>query len=391
MIRRARGYVPRAIPLQRRWDKDILAVGAELKSTVTYLKGDQAFVSQHIGDMQNMDTFAHYEQTLTLYRDLFDIAPEIVAYDMHPDYETTRRANEMTGMKIAVQHHHAHMAACLADNGYQEPAIGVIMDGTGYGLDGLTWGGEFLIGDANGFQRAAHLQSLPLPGGDRAIYKPYRLALAYLHTLMPESPRPASVKGVPASEAAAIERMVDRGVNSPLTSSAGRLFDCISALLGICQEASYEAQAAIELEARASTVTLQSERPYAWGVEKQDQVQKWGHVEQWVNDTLVLGLTPLLEDVLADMGHTPVDHVARRFHVTMAHMIAETCSTLRKSTGLSVTALSGGCFQNRLLLSLVVPALRTRGFKALIHRQVPCNDGGLSLGQALIAHHTIER
>ena len=385
-IRRARGYAPFPIRLPIA-TPPILACGPELKNTFCLTRDRYAFLSQHIGDMGNLETWEHFEETLRLYRALFHVAPEIVAHDMHPDYRTTRFALTQPQPRVAVQHHHAHLAACLAEHGVLDPVIGVIMDGTGYGLDGRIWGGEFLIGDARGFQRAAHLQNLPLPGGDSAIRKPYRIALAYWQALLGEHPLPAALARIPEAERTAIAAMVTRGINAPLTSSAGRLFDAVSALLGICQEASYEAQAAIELEAMAQRPWHDAE-PYPLAIEEYEGVQSWGQVRPWVMLTRELDLRPLFEALAYDVaaGMSPAT-IAWRFHLTMASWIVQTCALLRRQTGLEQVALSGGCFQNRLLLSLLLPRLCEQGFTTLLHQQAPCNDGGVALGQALIAHY----
>lgn len=396
-IRRARGYAP--FPIRLGFEsRPTLACGAELKNTFCLTRERYAFLSQHIGDLQNLETLEHYEQTIALFRQLFHVEPEVVAADMHPDYLASRYALAQQGLRrVWVQHHHAHLAACLADCGEEGPAIGAILDGTGYGLDGHIWGGEFLLGDARGFQRAGHLQYLPLPGGEGAIHKPYRLALAYLHVLLGEHPLPPALCSLPEEERRALITMVERRLNTPLTSSAGRLFDAVSALLGVCQETSYEAQAAIELEmeatpllsdeAEASAAALE---PYPYEVAHLPNVQEWGRVRPFVRETLELRLKPLLAAILGEIAAgVAIRKIAWRFHLTMAQMIVNMCEHLRLQSGLERVALSGGCFQNRLLLSLVVPRLEERGFRVLIHRQVPCNDGGIALGQAVIAHYAL--
>lgn len=393
-IRRARGYAPFPIRLGFA-TRPTLACGAELKNTFCLTRERYAFLSQHIGDLQNLETLEHYEQTIALFRKLFHVEPEVVAADMHPDYLASRYALAQRGLdRVLVQHHHAHLAACLADCGEEGPAIGAILDGTGYGLDRHIWGGEFLLGDGRGFQRAAHLQYLPLPGGEGAIHKPYRLALAYLHALFGECPLPPALRGLPDEERRNLIAMVERRVNTPLTSSAGRLFDAISALLGVCQETSYEAQAAIELEMEATAWEANQRtttpKPYPYEAISRPAVQQWGLVQPFVSETLELRLKPLLAAILDDLAAgVAIGEIAWRFHLTMAQMIVETCERLRASSGLQRVALSGGCFQNRLLLALAVPRLEERGFRVLLHRQVPCNDGGIALGQVVIAHYAL--
>ncbi|HEC33444.1 MAG TPA: carbamoyltransferase HypF [Chloroflexi bacterium] len=299
-----------------------------------------------------------------------------------------------------MQHHHAHIASCLADNGWSSddgPVIGVAWDGTGYGTDGHIWGGEFLVADYQGFRRAAHLEYLPMPGGEAAIRNPYRLAIGYLYALTgcpPSLPPNFGGGGLPSprvgggaggggcageEELRIIQQQVDKGINCPQTSAGGRLFDAVSALLGIRACITYEAQAAVELE------MIATRRPkcqshvtgYPFGVEEE-------------GDGLVIRLRPLFEALLTDLqGGMVVGEMAYRFHVTVAEMMGALCERIAQETGLRTVALSGGCFQNRLLLALVVPRLRGVGLRVLLHRRVPCNDGGVSLGQAMIAHFAV--
>ena len=385
-VRRARGYAPFPIRLPFKM-RHIFATGPLLKTTFCLTRDEYAFISQHIGDMENMETLDHYEAALATYRHLFRLEPEIVVCDMHPDYLTTRFAKQMAQQErlaepLRVQHHHAHIAACLADNGRPldaGPVIGVALDGTGYGEDGAIWGGEWLVGDYGGFRRAAHLEYMPLPGGDAAIHNPWRIALAYVYALLGEE----SLPGGPLfplsqreNELAMIRQQIERGINTPQTSSMGRLFDAVSALLGVCHEATYEAQAAIELEQIAARPEGPPS-PYPFDLE--------------TNDTgLVIRLRPFFEALLAEISEgTSTPQVALRFHATVAHMVVHVCEQIRATTGLTTAALSGGVFQNRLLLQLVVPLLEDAGFEVILHHQVPCNDGGISLGQAALAQFQI--
>lgn len=386
-VRRARGYAP--FPLRLPFlARPILGCGAELKNTFCLTRDAYAFLSQHIGDMENLETEAFWQEALALYQRLFDISPEIIATDMHPDYRATRLGRRMPGRHVAVQHHHAHLAACLADNQSLEPAIGVILDGTGYGLDGHIWGGEFLVGDGRGFCRAGHLQYMPLPGGDQAVRHPARLAWAYLRTLAPNEAERLDL-GLGATERQVLEAMLARGVGTPWTSSAGRLFDAVSALLGVCREASYEAQAAIELEMIAQPGM--STEPYPFEIALIGAPQVWGKPPVTVTEGFEVRLAPLFEGILAERRQqAPLGAIAWRLHRTVAEMILQACTRLREETGLERVALSGGCFQNRLLLELTVPLLEAAGLKVLLHRQVPCNDGGLALGQVVIAHNALE-
>jgi hydrogenase maturation protein HypF len=373
-LRRARGYAPFPItlpfPVQ-----PILATGAELKNTFCLARDEYAFLSQHIGDMENLETLEHFQTTLALYQRLFRLEPEIVAHDMHSDYLATKFATRRSQLAIPIQHHHAHVAACLADNGWgleDGAAIGVALDGTGYGEDGAIWGGEWLVGDYRGFRRVAHLEYLPLPGGDAAIRQPWRIAAAYVYALLGTEAAPEAL--IPAGQATFLYRQIERRVNTPLTSSMGRLFDAVSALLGVCTEATYEAQPAIELEQVAAPVGRDAIPTYPFGLEKADGV--------WL-----VRLRPLLSALLDQARRgTPAPEVALRFHASVARMIERVCHRIRDETGLQTVALSGGCFQNRLLTQLTVPRLEEAGFRVLLHRQAPCNDGGLSLGQAILAH-----
>ncbi len=386
-VRRARGYAPFPVRLPFRAGR-ILACGPELKNTFCLTRDEFAFLSQHIGDLENLETAEVWQEGLALYERLFAIAPEVIATDLHPDYLATRRGRALAGQHVGVQHHHAHLAACLTDNGTLEPAIGVIWDGTGYGLDGRIWGGEFLVGDARGFVRAAQIEYLPLPGGDRAVQRPARLAWAYLQALGLDAK--GADLGLSAADQATLTDMLARGVATFQTASAGRLFDAVSALLGVCRETSYEAQAAIELEMLAWDGGASST---AYGFERKvtGVPQAWGHPPVSVERSRVLRLAPLFAGILADLAAgVPVVEIAARFHRTAAEMILGMCLALADETGLRRVALSGGCFQNRLLLELTVPRLRGAGLQVLLHRQVPCNDGGVALGQAVVAHFATE-
>lgn len=378
-LRRARGYAPFPVRLPFKIER-IFAAGPLLKNTFTLTRDNYAFLSQHIGDMENLETLEHYEAALQTYTHLFRLEPQLVACDLHPDYLSTRFAGSYAREKglpepFQVQHHHAHIAACLADNGHtreEGDVIGVALDGTGYGSDGAIWGGEWLVGNYSGFRRAAQLEYMPLPGGDAAIRQPWRIAAAYLYTLF-------GADGFPSgqfcpSEAVLIRQQIERGINTPQTSSMGRLFDAVSALLGICHKASYEAQAAIELENVAARGQAQTGYPFTV---QQDETGPW-HV----------GLRELFDALLYDMEKdVPPPDIARRFHHTVAQMVLQICARLRDETNINTLALSGGVFQNQLLLNLTVPQLETAGFVVLQHRQVPCNDGGVSLGQAVLAQH----
>ena len=376
LLRRARGYAPFPVQLPFTMPQ-IFAAGPLLKNTFTLTRDTNAFVSQHIGDMENLETLAHYQAALATFKHLFRIEPEVVVCDLHPDYLTTRFAEQYArehGLSepVRVQHHRAHIAACLADNGRAldaGPVIGVVFDGTGYGDDGAVWGGEWFVGGYDGFERVAHLEYLPLPGGDAAIRNPWRIAVAYLHTLLGLDEFPSGI--FCPSDALTVRQQITHGLNTPPTSSMGRLFDAVSALLNVCQTASYEAQAAIELE-QVAGVGQVANLPYEFGIESVAGLQ-------------VVRVAALFDALLADIERgTSVPEIAGRFHATIAQMIVTVCERIRTVTDVSTVALSGGVFQNRLLLQCAVPLLQQGGFDVLLHHQVPCNDGGVSLGQAVL-------
>lgn len=378
-VRRARGYAPYPIMLPYT-SEQILACGAELKNTFCLTRDNHAFLSQHIGDMENEETLEHFESTVKLYRRLFRIEPQVIACDLHPEYLPSKYAADIAAEKrlplVRVQHHHAHIASCLAENKVEGPVIGVAFDGVGYGTDGAIWGGEFLVADWRRFRRLGQLEYVPMPGGAAAIKKPYRMALGYLHTLVPDARLPSALR-VSAGEAKIIAKQIEQKVNCPLTSSIGRLFDAVAAIAGVRGEIDYEAQAAIELE-MAVPVNLDASRfrEYPYSIEAVAGVK-----------TVRLG--GLFRAVLDDVSHAvPVPEISARLHVTVAQMTVEVCQQIAGESGLRRVALSGGVFQNRLLLRLTVEHLKGAGFEVLIHHLVPCNDGGVSLGQAAIAHYT---
>ncbi len=383
-LRRARGYAPLPVVLPFSLPQ-VFAAGPHLKNTFTLTRDKNAFVSQHIGDLESIETLDHYEESLAIYQHLFHLTPHLVASDMHPDYLSTRFARQFADQRglpapVLVQHHHAHIAACLADNGWtlnDGPVIGVALDGTGYGVDGAIWGGEWFIGDYRGFERAAHLEYLPLPGGDAAIHNPWRTAAAYLHALLPPEDYPTGV--FCSADAMMVRQQIEHKINTPNTSSMGRLFDAVSALLGICEKATYEAQAAIELQQAAQTYFLSSAHHH-------DAVQPYPFTIDASTSLKQLRLAALFDALLFDVEHhIPKRLIAARFHLTVVEMIIQLCELIRMETDIHTVALSGGVFQNTLLVQTVVPRLNSRGLRVLCHRQVPCNDGGVSLGQAVMA------
>ncbi|MFH1382304.1 MAG: carbamoyltransferase HypF [Chloroflexota bacterium] len=385
LLRRARGYAPYPVRLNFK-SQPVLACGAEEKNTFCLTRDEYAFVSQHIGDMENLETLEHFASTIELYQRLFRIEPEVIAHDMHPDYLATKYAQELAASKpglrlVPVQHHHAHIVSGMADNGINTPVIGVALDGTGYGPDGAIWGGEFLIADYKGFTRAGHFEYLPLPGGALAIKKPYRTAIGYLTSLLGEDAFKhdlSFLKQVDKSEIDIIRRQIAQKINSPLTSSCGRLFDAVSALIGVRSEIQYEAQAAIELEMVAYEAADET-GSYPFSV-----------IEQ--GDVNIVKIRELFAAVIADLtaGQSQAS-IAAKFHNTIARIILNLCQVISGKTGLTQVVLSGGVFQNRLLLRKAVSLLETEHFEVFTHRQVPCNDGGISLGQAVMANASLSQ
>jgi len=369
-IRRSRGYSP--FPVKLPFDvPQLLAAGSELKNTFCITNGNYAFLSHHNGDMENYETLKSFEQGIEHFERLFRVKPEAIAYDMHPNYLATRYALERAEREglptVAVQHHHAHIAACMAEHGLNEPVIGVSFDGTGYGEDSAIWGGEFLVGDYKSYRRAAHLEYFPLPGGDAAIRKPARTALALLWSLgLDWEENLAPVKEFCAEDQVTLRVQLEKKINTPMTSSIGRLFDAVSALAGVRQKVNYEGQAAIEFEALADEA---EEGMYSFGL-NQDEVRVRSVVDAVVKDV---------------MAGIPIPKISARFHNGLAEAVRETVRDIGSDTGIRSVVLSGGVWQNITLLRRTLSRLQGDGYNAYIHREVPTNDGGLSLGQAVVA------
>jgi len=367
LLRRSRGYVPR--PLKVASDgPSVLAVGGELKNAICLLKGERAFLGQHLGDLKNLPAYEFFRENIAHLRKIFAAEPQLVVHDLHPAYLPTRWSVAEQGLPtLAVQHHHAHLAAVLAEHRAGGPAIGIILDGTGYGWDRSIWGGEILVGDYRECRRVGSFSPLPLPGGDAAIKAPWRTGLGYLHAAfagqIPELP---FLRGRPRG---AVVEMLERDLNCPTTSSCGRLFDAVAALCGLRGEITYEAQAAIALmEAAGGRLG----EPYDWGFYVEGSIFR-------------LALRPLLRQIAEEIatGAEPT-HVSRRLHGTLVAMLAGAAERVREESGLNLVVLSGGVFNNHLLLEGLLAALQEQGFAVLLHEQVPFGDGGLALGQAMI-------
>ena len=374
LLRRSRGYAPHPIDLGIAL-AEILACGAELKNTFCLTKDRYAVLSQHIGDLENYETLVFFEETLANLKKLFRVEPRLIAHDLHPLYMSTKFALDLPDLeKIGVQHHHAHIAACMAENGLRGKVIGVALDGTGYGTDGNIWGGEFMLAEFAGFERRAHLRYVALPGGDAAVRQPWRMALSYLRDTFGAETIPADLplwNEVPPKKAELVLAMLARGIQTVDTSSCGRLFDAVASILGLRQEINFEGQAAIELEMGA---TEKVEESYPFEIDCG---------EPWQID-----MRPAIQSIVRDFrqARQATGEIAARFHNTMAAVIVEVCRRLRQQEHLQRVCLSGGTFQNMLLLKRAANALRNCGFEVFLHARVPPNDGGISLGQAVIAN-----
>ncbi len=385
-IRRARGYVPLGVELALEVPP-LLAVGGHLKNAFALARGRFAYQSQHLGDLENLTGLEFFKDSLDHLMRTFEIEPETVVHDMHPGYLSTAWAKEWAGERglrlVAVQHHHAHIAGCMAEHGLRGPVIGLSLDGTGYGTDGRIWGGEVLICEIDRFERFAHLDYVPMPGGEAAIREPWRMALAHLHAAGCSITDAATLHllGATEREARVLVRMMERGVNAPLTSSCGRLFDAVAALVMARREVDYEAQAAIELEGAAV------DEPDAPGYSMEFADGDWARREP-----LRMVATPLWRELMKDLRNdVSTARIAARFHAGVAAGFVQAAARARAVTGAARVALSGGCMHNRRLARLLRAGLEAEGFEVFQHRQVSPGDGGLSYGQVAVAAATLER
>jgi len=379
VLRRSRGFVPVPVFLHKEVPS-ILAVGGELKNTICLTKGTHAFLSQHIGDLENLESYKFFEEAVEHLTKILEIRPEAIAYDLHPDYFSTKWALQQLGIPlIGVQHHHAHIASCMAENHLQGSVIGFALDGTGYGTDGNIWGGEVLVTNFSSFERAAHFEYVPMPGGAAAIHEPWRMAVSYLahHSdrdfLTMKLP---FVAGLDRRKVELLLQMLERRVNSPLTSSCGRLFDAVAALAGIRQEVNYEAQAATELEMAIGDSPDGGSYP----------LEILPNHDGWI-----IGTRPMFEAVIRDLlCSTSAGIISARFHNGLVEIFGSIATLLRQRTGLNRVCLSGGTFNNRYLTGQLCGELTENAFEVFTQGEVPCGDGGLSLGQAVIAAHRID-
>ena len=367
-VRLGRGATPRLLTVPLEAPIPVLGIGGDLKNSFCLLSGRQALMSQYIGTLASVATQDHFCDSLEKWIALTAIHPRLAAHDLHPRSATRGLAARLGIESVAVQHHHAHLAACLAEHGHEGPAIGIAFDGTGYGDDGAIWGGEAMVADFCGFRRLSHLQYMPLPGGDAAIRHPARIAAAYMLALFGGIIDARLRELLGEKHARILAQMVERRINTVETSSCGRLFDAVAAILGVCHEVTYEAQAAIQLETLAHR-SSRANRIYPFSLE--DGIVRIGGI-----------FTAILDEIASG---TPKPEIARAFHDSVAEIVGRMAVDARTKTGLNVVALSGGCFQNRLLLAASVECLERDGFTVLVHHRVPANDGGLALGQAVIA------
>jgi len=378
-LRRSRGYVPRPVRLRKKYPP-VLAVGGQLKNTVCLLRGHDAFLSQHVGDLDRLDTYRFFTLTVRQIQKLLEVSPDRVAYDLHPDYLTTRWALRQSGLPaVGVQHHHAHVVSCMAEHKLSGRVLGISMDGTGYGPDGTIWGGEFLIADESDYQRAGHLPYHPLPGGEAAIRETWRMARSVFSMAL-------GVRGlenlglklweqVGREKVETIDRMIESGTNCPVSSGCGRLFDAVAAIIGLRTETLYEGQPAVELESLARRAGGRQAPVYPFALNETEGM-------------LVPDLAPMLEALARDTaGGVDAELIARAFHDCLVRVIAETALALSEREGLDRIVLSGGVFNNRYITRTLSLRLRRAGLKVYSHRLVPPGDGGISLGQAVAAAH----
>ncbi|GAC1471222.1 MAG: carbamoyltransferase HypF [Ktedonobacteraceae bacterium] len=371
--RRSRGYAPEPVTLGFPCPRPIVACGGQLKNTYCLGKGRQAFVSHHIGDLENMETLQSFQEGIAHFAGLFGIQPAAIAYDLHPEYLATKYALDSSiKRKIGVQHHYAHIASVLAEHQLAGPVLGIAADGTGYGTDGALWGCELMRANLNGFERLAHLAYVPLPGGEQAVRQPWRMAAVYLQQAYGEDFLALDIPFVHELDRKGwriLDQMIARHINAPPTSSLGRLFDAIAALLGVHSQVVYEGQAAIELEARAETQNIHL---YPFSISEGEPV--------------LLDVRPMIRAIVEELRQgVASERIAGSFHWTVAEMLAASCVRAREQTGLRTVALSGGVFQNRMLLERLVERLGEQAFQVYVNRRVPANDGGISLGQLAIA------
>ncbi|NCO34415.1 MAG: carbamoyltransferase HypF [Armatimonadetes bacterium] len=378
-LRRSRGYAPRPVLLPFEFPQPVLAVGAHLKNTFCLVKDRQAFISHHIGDLENMETLASFTEGIEHFKGLFDADPQIIAHDMHPEYLSTKWARDQRGVQLLpVQHHHAHIVSAMVEHGIEGPVIGVSFDGTGYGTDGTVWGGEVLVANLADFNRVAHVVPVPLPGGGAAVREPWRMGAVWLAEAFGDDFLELDipfVRDLDRSKWGLLHRMIEKNLNCPTTTSMGRLFDAVAALIGIRNEVNYEGQAAVELEQCADVDSAESYQ-----------------FDLLTGTPLKMNPVPVVQSIVRDlMDSVPATRIASRFHNAVAQVIRGVCLQMRERTSIGCVALSGGVFQNMLLLQRARRSLLDEGFAVYTNEKVPPNDGGISLGQAAVAAARLRR
>jgi len=385
LVRRSRGYVPE--PVEFPYKKQILSCGAQLSSTFCLTRDNYAFMSHYIGDLENLETLEAFEEGIEHFKKLFSIEPQIIAYDLHPEYLSTKYAKQLLKnnhnlIGVPIQHHHAHIVSCMVDNCIDEKVIGIAFDGLGYGTDGNLWGGEFFTADFNNFQRMAHFQNIPMPGGTKAIDEPWRMAISYLYQTYGkdfDKIKIACLTKLNKKSLELVTKIICLNINSPLTSSVGRLFDAVSSLLGICDRINYQGQAAIELE-------MAIESPGT----TEDTGHSYGYTVKEINGIFIIEPACIISGIVEDIIHRlPASIISLRFHTAIAGIIVDICDRIRKTTGLNSVVLTGGVFQNMFLLRKAIKGLDKKGFNTFTQHRVPTNDGGIALGQAVIAGYRV--
>ncbi|MFC1569174.1 carbamoyltransferase HypF [bacterium] len=383
-IRRSRGYAPMPVFIPDT-NRCVLAVGGELKNTISLLKNDRVFLSHHIGDLENAETLTSFEQAVQHLIKILDIEPKLIAHDLHPDYLSSQWALKQSLPKIGIQHHHAHIVSCMSENGYSKPVIGLALDGTGYGTDGNLWGGEVIVSDFKSFERVAHLEYRSMPGGSLVIKEPWRMALSYLYSMQDQDRLEIESWGdhlltLPAfnkisrDKIFTVIQMIHQNINCPFTSSLGRLFDAVSFITGICENTTFEGQPAMLLEQAM-------QNPYA-----KDMIYPNAFEFESHKNPIQINPNHLFQCILEDINDKiPVSKISFRFHCSIVDLFVRLSLIVSEKTGIQTIALSGGCFQNRFLLSRLSNVLIKEGLSVISHHHTPCNDGGLSLGQAVIA------
>jgi hydrogenase maturation protein HypF len=379
MMRRSRGYAPRPVPLKEAYPA-VLALGPQLKANQCILKDNFAFLTPHIGDMETPQARDFFHESLALMKRITQSDPQIIACDYHPAYYSTHIAQELKEVRVVhVQHHHAHIVSCMAENQIDGDVIGLAMDGTGFGLDGNAWGGEFLIANSTQFQRFGHLQYFVLPGGQKAIHEPWRIGVSLLKQAYGQAWPEIAYRlnfAPDQTDFGLLDKIMETRLNSPLSSGMGRLFDGVAAIMGLRRKVSFEGQAAIELEAKAQLA---------------GEVLPF-EILRNSDDSYILNISVAIRAIIENIfSGKSVEEIASAFHATLAEAFAAMSVEMRKLTGINCVALSGGCFQNRILLEGTLTELKKKDFEVYYHSQIPANDGGISLGQAVIAGSMIKK